>query len=262
MVPATLATTVDAFLGGRVECVQPAEGHHRSGLDAVLLAAALPGNASGRAIDLGAGAGIAGFCAAARCPDLSVTLIERDADLIRCAEASLKREVNRGIAARVAAMRADIAALPDRLRESADEVLVNPPFYDEAATGASPKRARAGAHVLADGGLDPWLRAAATVLRPRGRLTLIFRADGLDAVLAACARRFGALDVLPIHPRARLPAHRVIVAGRKGRRAAMRLLPPLVLHGGTGNAFLPPVDAILRDGAALADVHPPWQERG
>jgi tRNA1(Val) A37 N6-methylase TrmN6 len=254
--------TVDAFLGGRVECVQPAEGHHRSGLEAVLLAAALPGGAAGRAIDLGAGAGVAGLCAAARCPDLSVTLVERDDELLRCARTSLKRPANRGIAARVTMDRADIQALPETLRESADEVLVNPPFYDEAANSASPKRARAGAHVLADGGLDPWLRAAATVLRPRGRLTLIFRADGLDAVLAACARRFGALDVLPIHPRARLPAHRVIVAGRKGRRAAMRLLPPLVLHGGTGNAFLPPVDAILRDGAALADVHPPWQERG
>ena len=32
--------SVDAFLGGRVEAVQPRAGHHRSGLDAVLLAAA------------------------------------------------------------------------------------------------------------------------------------------------------------------------------------------------------------------------------
>jgi tRNA1(Val) A37 N6-methylase TrmN6 len=261
-VPATLAATVDAFLGGRVECVQPAEGHHRSGLDAVLLAAALPGNATGRAIDLGAGAGVAGLCAAAGRPDLSVTLIERDADLVRCAEASLKREANRGITPRVTVVRADIAALPATLRESADEVLCNPPFYDGDANSASPKQARAGAHMLAGDGLDPWLRAAATVLRPRGRLTMIFRADGLDAVLAACARRFGALDVLPIHPRAHLPAHRIIVTGRKGRRAALRLLPPLVLHGEKGNAFLPAVEAILRDGAALGEVHPPWRERG
>jgi tRNA1(Val) A37 N6-methylase TrmN6 len=259
---AARGTTVDAFLGGRVECVQPAEGHHRSGLEAVLLAAALPRDTAGHAIDLGAGAGVAGLCAAARCPELFVTLVERDDELVRCARASLKRPANRDAATRVTAERADIAALPDTLRDSADEVLVNPPFYDATANSASPKQARAGAHVLAGGGLDPWLRAAATVLKPHGRLTLIFRADGLDAVLAACAGRFGALDVLPIHPRAHLPAHRVIVAGRKGRRAGLRLLPPLVLHGETGNAFLPPMEAVLRNAAALGDVHPPWQERG
>jgi tRNA1(Val) A37 N6-methylase TrmN6 len=259
--PAAIATTVDAFLGGRIECVQPAEGHHRSGLDAVLLAAALPRDASGTAIDLGAGAGVAGLCAAARCPDLAVRLVEREAELVGCAEASLKLAANRAIAARVTIEEADIGELPETLRESADEVVTNPPFYEGTANSASPKQARAGAHMLASDGLDPWLRAAATVLKPRGRVTLIFRADGLDAVLAACARRFGALDVLPIHPRVHLPATRVIVAGRKGRRAALRLLPPLILHGATGNTFLPPVDAILRNGAALADVHPAWQER-
>ncbi len=35
------ATTADAFLGGAVEAVQPTLGHHRSGLEAVLLAAAV-----------------------------------------------------------------------------------------------------------------------------------------------------------------------------------------------------------------------------
>ena len=58
--------TVDAFLGGLVEAVQPASGHHRSGLEAVLLAASLDSRISGTVVDLGAGAGVAGFCAAAR----------------------------------------------------------------------------------------------------------------------------------------------------------------------------------------------------
>ncbi len=271
-------TTVDAFLGARVEAVQPAEGHHRSGLEAVLLAAALPGDVSGTVVDLGAGAGVAGLCAAVRCPGSQVVLVEREPQLIACAKASLARPANRGFARRVSLIAADIAEshpLPGakserspaasaklaRLREAADDVLINPPFYDAAANSASPKAARAGAHVLADAGLDPWLRAAAMLLRPRGRVTVVFRADGLDLLLAAFARRFGEVDVLPIQPRAHLPAHRVLVAGRKGSRAALRLLPPLVLHPRTGNAFLPPVEAMLRDGAGLADVHEPWQER-
>ena len=51
---------IDAFLGGRLQLRQPAEGH-RSGTDAVLLAAAAPADFSGLAIDVGAGVGAAGL---------------------------------------------------------------------------------------------------------------------------------------------------------------------------------------------------------
>ena len=96
------------------------------------------------------------------------------------------------------------------------------------------------------------------MLKPRGRLIVIFRADGIGTLLAALAGRFGRLDILPIQPRAELAAHRVLVRGTKGSRAATRLLPPLVLHGATGNAYLSAVEAILRDGAGIAAAHPIW----
>ena len=50
--------------------------------------------------------------------------------------------------------------------------------------------------------------------------------------------RFGALKVLPLHPRAGAPAHRVLVQGIKGSRGPLQLLPGFVLHG-DGNAFTP-----------------------
>jgi tRNA1(Val) A37 N6-methylase TrmN6 len=50
----------------------------------------------------------------------------------------------------------------------------------------------------------------------------------------------------------------VLLRAIKGSRSPSRLLPPLVLHGETGNAFLPPVERILRQGAGIADVHPSW----
>ncbi len=144
------------------------------------------------------------------------------------------------------------APTPGLARAAADAVIANPPFNRPADAFASPQSARAAAHVLGDDGLEPWLRTAASVLRPGGRLVVIFRADGLDALLAACRVRFGALDILPVAPRAGEPASRVLVAGIKGSRAGSRLLPPLVLHHATGGAFRPEVEAILRDGAALS----------
>ncbi|WP_421724541.1 tRNA1(Val) (adenine(37)-N6)-methyltransferase [Bauldia sp.] len=256
--------TVDAFLGGRVEAVQPARGHHRAGLEAVLLAASLDGRISGTVVDLGAGVGVAGFCAAARCRRARIVLVERDAEAVACARAGLARPANQSFADRVRIVAADIAAPEaERVeagmgRDLADHVLLNPPFYAGASGTRSPARARADAHVLGAGGLDSWLRAAASVLKVRGGVTIVFPAAGLAELIAAVGRRFGALDLLPIHPRPDEPAHRILARAVKGRRASPRILPPLILHGAEGNAFTKPVEAMLRDGRSLASAARGW----
>jgi tRNA1(Val) A37 N6-methylase TrmN6 len=261
--------TVDAFLGGWVEAVQPDDGRHRSGLEAVLLSAAIAPSFAGTLVDLGAGVGVAGMCVAARCPRARVVLVERDSDAIASARAGLARAANRAFSDRVSVVAADISAPEtERIaaglrRASADAVVMNPPFHREGERTTSPTAARAAAHVLGEGGLDPWFRAAASVLAPDGRLVVVFRADGLDVFLAGLAGRFGAATVLPIHPRAGRPAHRILVRAIKGSGAGPAILPGLALHGETGGSYLPQVEAILRDGAGLADVHPVWgEERG
>jgi tRNA1(Val) A37 N6-methylase TrmN6 len=258
------ATTVDAFLGGAVEAVQPAAGHHRAGLDAVLLAAALPATASGAVVDLGAGAGVAGFCVAARAAAVTVTLAERHPELVACARAALRRPANAAFAARVAVAEIDIAA-PEAeraaaglARASAAALIMNPPFHDPATVRSSPAAGRAGAHVREAAGLDLWFRVAAHVLAPGGTLIAIDRAAALPQMLAAAAGRFGGLALLPVHPRPGAAATRLLLRGIKGRRGAPTLLPGLVLHGDTGNAYAPALQAILRDGAGLAEVHPSW----
>ncbi|MEX0696222.1 MAG: methyltransferase [Dongiaceae bacterium] len=257
-----VATTVDAFLGGLVEAVQPDDGGHRSGLEAVLIAAAIETDFDGTLVDLGAGSGIAGMCVAARCPGASVVLVERDRDAVAAARATLARPANRAFAGRVSIVATDIGApesqrLADGLgRDFADAVILNPPFYDPDGGTLSSHPLRADAHVIGGGGLEPWFRTAASVLRPGGRVVAIFRADGIGDLLAALAGRFGAAAILPIHPRANQPAHRVLVRAVKGSRGRPALLPGLTLHGEAGGAYLPPVEAILRDGTSLADAHP------
>jgi tRNA1(Val) A37 N6-methylase TrmN6 len=262
------AVSVDAFLGGKVEAVQPRAGHHRSGLEAVLLSAAIEASFSGLVVDLGAGAGVAGLCIAARCAGARVLLVERDAGLVACARETLALPANAGFAARIEVAETDIAA-PEASRAAAglgravaDAVVMNPPFNADDGGTRSPKAGRAAAHVLSDVGLEPWLRAAASALKPGGRLVVIFRADGLDDLLAALRGRFGDVAILPVHARAGKPAHRVLVAAIKGSRAKSRILPPLAIHGTAGSTYLPPVEAILRDGRSLAEAHPPWGGTG
>ncbi|MCX5520032.1 methyltransferase [Kaistia defluvii] len=265
MLDVPLETTVDAFLGGRVEAIQPARGHHRSGLDAVFLAAAMGPSLRGRVIDMGAGAGVAGLSLAARADHARLVLAEREAELVACAEQALTRPANAGFADRVEVVGVDLLAGSARQAaalspESFDHALMNPPFHDHGRVRASPDDFRARAHVLERGGLDDWFRAAAALVRQQGTLAAILPADRLPAVLAACDGRFGGLAVLPLHPRAGEAANRVLVRGTKGSRAAMRLLPGLVLHGSAGSAYLAGPAAILREGASIVDIHPVWSD--
>jgi len=72
----TPAHTVDAFHRGRFWLVQPRTGH-RAGMDAMMLAAAVPSAFAGRLADFGAGAGAAGLAVLSRCPEAEVVLDER-----------------------------------------------------------------------------------------------------------------------------------------------------------------------------------------
>jgi tRNA1(Val) A37 N6-methylase TrmN6 len=98
--------------------------------------------------------------------------------------------------------------------------------------------------------LIPWVKTAARLLRARGTLTLIWRADGLADVLAAFAPVFGAVAVMPVYPAPDKPAIRILVTAVKASRAPLALLPPLVLADVTGRPTAA-ADAVLRDGAAL-----------
>jgi tRNA1(Val) A37 N6-methylase TrmN6 len=250
---ATPGRTVDAFLGGRVTLVQPRKGH-RAGLDAALLQALVPADASGHAIDLGTGVGTVAFSIAARAEGLMATGIERDAGLVACAQAALSMAENAGFAARVTVRRADVS---DRsaLREAlgagaADWVLMNPPYDAPGRAQPSPDPMRRSAHMAEPGGLTLWCGRAAELLKAGGHLGLIYRSEALAEVLAALGG-FGDVRILPVHPYRGEAATRVLVRARRGSRAPLQLLAPLVLHR-PGGAWTETADAILRGRAEIS----------
>ncbi|MBS0244630.1 MAG: methyltransferase, partial [Proteobacteria bacterium] len=98
--------------------------------------------------------------------------------------------------------------------------------------------------------LDRWMAFLATAAATDATLTLIHRADALSEVLSALSGRFGRVRVLPVHPRANQPAHRILVSAVKGSRAPLAIQHALVLHQADGS-YLPEIEAVLREGAAL-----------
>ena len=246
------ATSTDDFLGGRVSVVQPRRGH-RAGSDAVFLAAAVPARAGQRALDIGAGVGVAGLCLLARVPGLDVTAVEIDARLVALAWKNAERN---GFAEKFRAIDADVTSSGKALREaglrreSYHHLIANPPFYAESKVRAAPDFGRAAAHVMGEGELAIWVRFFASMAAPNGLLTLIHRPDRLGELLSLLEGRFGDIAIFPLFPRTGEAATRIIVQAKKGSRGGTSLLPGLVLHGEDGR-YTQAAEAVLREGAAL-----------
>jgi tRNA1(Val) A37 N6-methylase TrmN6 len=247
------AVTDDAFLGGALTILQPMSGY-RAGLDAVLLAAAVPARAHRlRALDVGAGVGTAGLCLARRLTNSDVTLLEKEPALALLAADNVERN---GLSSRVVVVEGEVGMQASLLGargiapESFDHVIANPPYHSSHAGTSAPDVLKSGAHSMPEESLDVWARFLARMATPGGGSTVIHKAEALGRLLAVLEGRFGALKILPLHPRAGAPAQRVIVQGTKGSRAPATLLAGFVLHG-EGDAFTSEAQAILRKGAAL-----------
>ncbi len=228
--------TCDSFHRGGFEVLQPVRSGHRAGSDALLLAAALPEDAKGVLADLGAGAGVAGLAAIAVNPGLEARLVELEPHMAHCARLSLQLPANAALAPRARVVEAD-ATLGGRRRVEAgladnsfDFVITNPPYYNPASERASPDTRRAFAHQMGEGGLEAWLRTAAAILKPGGMFCLIWRSERVDEALDGLRGRFGAVEVMGLHPRAGEPAPRVVIRAVRGSRAPLRLYPGVVLH--------------------------------
>ena len=234
-------TTLDTFLNGRLAVRQMRAGF-RAGLDAVMLAAAVSAMAGDAVLELGAGAGTASLCVAARVPDCTVTGVEIDPSLASLANDNAE---GNGMAARVRFIACDVFNLPPDVKREFAHVLCNPPFHDGGEVSPDAARDRA----LRDRGeLGAWIETGLRRTASGGTFTAIVRSDRMTEALARLPDR-GVL-IFPLWPRRDEPAKRIILQTRKGSRTASALLPGLVLHNEDGS-YTPEADSVLRDAAAL-----------
>jgi tRNA1(Val) A37 N6-methylase TrmN6 len=236
--------TEDRLLNGRVALRQPRQGF-RAGLDAVLLAAFVPAKPGETVLEAGPGSGAAFLCLAARVPGLAIRAVEREAAMAALARENAARA---GIDARIE--QGDVADLAlARALGPVAHGFANPPYWPGGTPPPGAIR-RAATHE-AGPGLTDWVRFLAAAIAPRGSLSLILPAARFDAAVAAlCEVGFGAVEMLPLWPRAGVAAKRVLIRARKGARGPAKILSGLVLHEADGR-FTEAAEAILRDAAPL-----------
>ncbi len=121
-------TTEGTLLGGRVRYRQPAQGF-RSGIEPVLLAAAIPARAGERVLEAGTGAGPAMLCLSARVPGCAVTGVEIDPAL---AGLAAENATDNGFSACLRHHRA--TSLIMTFSVPFDHAMANPPYHSPTSS--------------------------------------------------------------------------------------------------------------------------------
>lgn len=242
--PPSPGASHDLLLGGRIRLRQPTHGY-RVAVDPILLAAAVPAEPRDHVVDLGTGTGAAALCLAARVPGCRITGIEIQPRLTALARenAALNR-----LADRVAIVEGDIAGYTCGHEDSADHVMANPPHLTQARAAAD--RRWDVATVEAGAAFSAWMETAFRLVRPKGSVTVIHRADRIDEIVAVLRSLARDIIVYPLWPKRGVAAKRILVRARKRVRSPSRLGAGLVLHRGDGT-YTDAAEQILRHAAPL-----------
>jgi len=229
------------LLGGRVAYAQPVQGF-RTGIEPVLLAASVPAVAGDSVVEAGTGAGAGLLCLMVRVPGVLGLGIERDAGM-----AALARRNVTANACGAVIETADL--LSWRAEGPYNHAFANPPWH--VGGTPSPEPGREAAKQARQGLLHDWAASLARGLVRRGKLSLIVpaaaAAEAIDALGAAHCKE---VTLIPLWPRAGVPAKLLILRAIREGRGGTTIHPGLVLHTDEGG-YTPEADAILRAGVAL-----------
>jgi len=242
--------TIDGLLRNKVKVIQARRGY-RVSEDAVFLAwfvRPLPGEFI---LDVGAGSGAVAFALAVRNPSVRVVGLEIQGPLADRAGRGVRLNE---LEARVSIVRGDFR-IADVLfkHESFDAVVANPPYHQagKGRTSDLSEKALARHQILLPS--EVLFRVSTRLLKPHGRIGLIYPASGMDRLEAYLKETgFEPSRVLWIHPQTGSDPVLVLLEARLGSCAVVRE-ESLCLYDGRGNRT-PKAEAIL-SGEDPADIN-------
>lgn len=165
-------------------------------------------------LDVGSGTGAVSLCLAARLSEkkLKITGLDIQADLVKLSNQS---SVANGFADFLHYEYADIRNGVSLVPGSFDVVITNPPYSDHDMP--SPNTGKQLAHNLQNFSLFEWLVFCLKMLKPKGEVFVINRAEAVNEILAALHNRAGEVRLLPIYSKSGREAKRIAVIAKKER---------------------------------------------
>lgn len=218
---------VDVFLEGRIRVIQAEKGY-RFSIDSLLLSDFVTTAPGDRVVDLGAGCGVLGLMLLAGRPLDHVFCLEIQGAL---ADQASRNAALNGFSRKMSVVVGDMRH-PPLCPSIADVVVCNPPYRAAKSGRMNPHAAKAIARHELLASLNDVLSAAGRVLKPKGRINLVYPAGRLTDLLA----KMRAFDLEPKRLRLQYAgrdreANLVFVEAARGGRAGLKVLPPLMGQG-------------------------------
>lgn len=208
------------------------EDEFRFSLDAVLLAHFATVRCGARAADLGTGTGAVGLFLLSR-GAAAVSGVELNPRIARMAE---RTAAMNGLSDRLRILCTDVNQIRAHCSAGAfDLVTANPPYRVASAGRISPTAGVAMARHETTAGLREFVQAAAFLLRNRGRLAMIHLPERLtDIFIEMRSAGLEPKRLRFVHPFSDRSPRMVLIESVKGARAALSVMPPLVVYRADG----------------------------
>jgi tRNA1Val (adenine37-N6)-methyltransferase len=218
---------IDTFLNGALRIIQSRHGY-RFSVDALLLAEFVSTKRKDIVVDLGAGCGIISLILAIKGEVGFVYGIEFQEEL--ASQAKRNTALNE-LEHKIAIIRGDLRDLPLAPR-IANMVVCNPPYRKGKSGRINPDPCKAIARHEIATKVDDILHSGRSLLKPGGRLALIYPANRLAEIFTKMRRH----DLEPkqlqlIFPDSTSYAKLAMIEARLQGKSGLRVLPPILGQG-------------------------------
>ncbi|MDW7771843.1 MAG: methyltransferase [Desulfobulbaceae bacterium] len=221
--------TDDTLFNGRLVCKQYKSGY-RFSMDAILTAYFCRPGTDDSILDLGFGCGIIGLILAYRYPQITITGIEVQPELVRLAEKNIS---DNSMQSRMRIVKGNFCHIPELIApESFDLVVSNPPYRKQGRGRISRDTQRARARHEIDGGLTDMVRAAAYGVKNTGKVVVVYPAlRSITLIHELKARNLEPKRIQPVYSYpGQADAVLVLVEAVKNGGEEVRLLPPFYVY--------------------------------
>jgi len=224
--------TLDDLILGGMKIFQAREGY-RFSIDAVLLAHFPEVTKVKQVIDLGSGNGIIPLLLAWRSPEVKITGIEVQSQMVN---RSIRSVQYNNLEEKIEFINADLKDIKKIFAAGLfDLVLSNPPFWKNKTGHLSKNQEQAIARHELMANLNDIINAAAYCLRPGGKLCLIHHSSRFIEVLQSMQKyKLAPARIRMVHSYLGQEAKLVLIEGQKNGPGNISFEPPLIIYDKPG----------------------------